>query len=176
MKNKVIQVPLSVRGIEKAIRELDEYKRWLKRCSENLLSKLADRGYQIASAKFQSVIYDGDNDTSVSVDDRGRNVKAVVAVGSSVLFIEFGTGIVYPDVHPEAAANGMNRGEYGKGRGKNRTWYYYGEPGSNGSIIGGVPGKGFLIATHGNPANMTMYNTVKELKSILPRLVKESFV
>lgn len=176
MKNKVIQVPLSVRGIEKAIQELDEYKRWLKRCSENLLSKLADRGYQIASAKFQNVTYDGENDVKVSVDDRGKSVKAVVAVGSSVLFIEFGTGIVYPDVHPEAASNGMNRGEYGKGHGKNRTWYYYGEPGSNGTVVRDNTVKGPLIATHGNPANMAMYNTVKELKSILPQLVKESFV
>ena len=42
-----------------------------------------------------------------------KNKIAVVAVGSATLFIEFGTGVKYPDNHPEAAEHGMIRGGYG---------------------------------------------------------------
>ena len=32
-----------------------------------------------------------------------------------------------------------------------------------------------VVITHGNPANMPMYETVKELEAMLPELVKEVF-
>ena len=32
-----------------------------------------------------------------------------------------------------------------------------------------------VVITHGNPANMPMYETVKELEAMLPDLVKEVF-
>ena len=32
-----------------------------------------------------------------------------------------------------------------------------------------------MVITHGNPANMPMYETVKELEDMLPDLVKEVF-
>ena len=99
MKKKVIKVTLSEQGIEKAIQELNEYKRWLSEKTKEFLKALADEGVQIASAKFAKAEYDGTNDVSCSVEERGENKVAVVAVGNSVLFIEFGTGIKYPDTH-----------------------------------------------------------------------------
>ena len=81
-----------------------------------LLERLTQEGYEVASAGFASAEYDGTNDVTVSVEDRGK-IKAVVAVGGTVLFIEFGTGVTYPDNHPEARDLGMERGEYGHGRG-----------------------------------------------------------
>lgn len=137
------------------------------------LERLAQEGYEVASAGFASAEYDGTNDVTVSVEDRGK-IKAVVAVGGTVLFIEFGTGVTYPDNHPEAKELGMLRGEYGKGRGKQSTWGYYGEPGTNGTVAG-ERAKGTLVLTHGNPANMPMYNAVKELELRLGEIVKEVF-
>jgi len=32
-----------------------------------------------------------------------------------------------------------------------------------------------VVITHGNPANMSMYDTVKQLQQILPGLAKEVF-
>ena len=91
-----------------------------------------------------------------------------------MLFIEFGTGVTYPDNHPEAAEHGMRRGEYGAGHGKQSSWGYYGDPGTNGEVRTKANGKSVVI-THGNPANMSMYDTVKQLQQILPRLAKEVF-
>lgn len=171
---KTIKVPLSVAGINKAIREVQNYKVWLKQRSGILLDRLAQHGFSVASANFAKAAYDGTNDVSVSVEQRGDKARAVVAIGASVLFIEFGTGVVYPDNHPEAVEHGMRRGEYGEGHGKQHSWGYYGEPGTNGQVRTKKNGAAVVI-TQGNPANMSMYDTVKQLNELLPRLAKEVF-
>lgn len=171
---KTVNVPLSQRGIDTLLREIESYTVWLKERSQILLDRLAQAGVEVASARFAKAAYDGTNDASVSLETRGDGVRAVVAVGASVLFIEFGTGVTYPDNHPQAAELGMKRGEYGKGHGKQSSWGYYGDPGTNGVVKMKKDGRTVVI-THGNPANMPMYETVKELEAMLPDLVKEVF-
>ena len=171
---KTVKVPLSQRGIDTLLREIESYTVWLKERSQVLLDRLAQAGFEVASARFAKAAYDGTNDASVSMETRGDGVRAVVAVGASVLFIEFGTGVTYPDNHPQAAELGMKRGEYGKGHGKQSSWGYYGDPGTNGVVKMKKDGSTVVI-THGNPANMPMYETVKELEAMLPDLVKEVF-
>lgn len=171
---KTVKVPLSQRGIDTLLREIESYTVWLKERSQILLDRLAQAGVEVASARFAKAAYDGTNDASVSLETRGDGVRAVVAVGASVLFIEFGTGVTYPDNHPQAAELGMKRGEYGQGHGKQSSWGYYGDPGTNGVVKMKKNGSTVVI-THGNPANMPMYETVKELEAMLPELVKEVF-
>lgn len=171
---KVVNVPLSAAGIDTLIKATREYKTWLENCTEVLLDRLAADGVETASVRFAKAVYDGTNDVSVSVENRGKGVRAVVAVGQSVLFIEFGTGVTYTDNHPEAAELGMNRGEYGKGHGKQNSWGYYGDPGTNGKARETASGKTVVI-THGNPANRSMYETVKELEQRLREIAREVF-
>ena len=171
---KTVKVPLSQRGIDTLLREIERYTVWLKERSQVLLDRLAQAGFEVASARFAKAAYDGTNDASVSLETRSEGVRAVVAVGASVLFIEFGTGVTYPDNHPQAAELGMKRGEYGQGHGKQSSWGYYGDPGTNGVVKTKKDGSTVVI-THGNPANMPMYETVKELEAMLPDLVKEVF-
>ena len=171
---KTVKVPLSQRGIDTLLREIESYTVWLKERSQVLLDRLAQAGFEVASARFAKAAYDGTNDASVSMETRSEGVRAVVAVGASVLFIEFGTGVTYPDNHPQAAELGMKRGEYGQGHGKQSSWGYYGDPGTNGVVKMKKDGNTVVI-THGNPANMPMYETVKELEAMLPDLVKEVF-
>lgn len=173
MKRKYV-IGLDGSGIDEFIRGIEEYKEWLKRCTKTLIQRLADEGYEITAAGFQKAQYDGTNDSAVSVENRGEKVRAVVAVGSSVLFIEFGTGITYPDDHPEAAKHGMVRGGYGQGHGSQTTWGYYGDPGTHGHIRSEGE-RGQLVTTHGNPANKPMYEAVKQLERRLPELVREVF-
>lgn len=171
---KTVKVPLSQRGIDTLLREIESYTVWLKERSQVLLDRLTQAGFEVASARFAKAAYDGTNDASVSLETRSEGVRAVVAVGASVLFIEFGTGVTYPDNHPQAAELGMKRGEYGQGHGKQSSWGYYGDPGTNGVVKMKKDGSTVVI-THGNPANMPMYETVKELEAMLPDLVKEVF-
>ena len=176
MNKRIIHVKLNEQSIDQAIKELQNYKKWLTEKTKEFLKELAEEGVQISSAKFENAQYDGTNDVSVSVEEREDNKVAVVAIGSSVLFIEFGTGVRYEDNHPEAAGNGMIRGDYGYKLGRlEKGWRYTGDPGTNGEII--TEGKhAGEIHTYGNPANMSMYLTIRELEDKFAEVARRVYV
>jgi hypothetical protein len=176
VKKRVIKVRLNEQSIGRAIKELNDYKKWLTDKTKEFLKALADEGVEIASVKFGQAVYDGTNDVTCQMEDRGENKVAVMAIGSATLFIEFGTGVRYPDNHPEAAENGMVRGAYGYKLGRlEKGWRYTGEPGSNGEVI--TEGKhAGEIHTYGNPANMSMYLTVRELQDKFEEIARRVYV
>lgn len=172
--SQTIKVPLSIPAYDSLIRKIEDLGNWQSDRAIVFADRLAQEGMEIASVKFSQAVYDGTNDVSVTVEPRGNNVRAVVATGGATLFIEFGTGVTYPDDHPEAGELGMKRGEYGQGHGKQHSWGYYGDPGTNG-VLKEKKNGGFVVITHGNPANMPMYETVKELQDRLTEIAKEVF-
>ena len=172
--SQIINVPLSIPAYDGLIRKIEDLGNWQSDRAIVFADRLAQEGMEIASIKFSQAVYDGTNDVSVTVEPRGNNVRAVVATGGATLFIEFGTGVTYPDDHPEAGELGMKRGEYGQGHGKQHSWGYYGDPGTNG-VLKEKKNGGFVVITHGNPANMPMYETVKELQDRLTEIAKEVF-
>lgn len=169
-----INVSLSIPAYDSLIRKVEDLGNWQYDRAIVFADRLAQEGMEIASVKFSQAVYDGTNDVSVTVEPRGNNVRAVVATGGATLFIEFGTGVTYPDDHPEAEELGMKRGEYGQGHGKQHSWGYYGDPGTNG-VLKEKKNGGFVVITHGNPANMPMYETVKELQDRLTEIATEVF-
>lgn len=171
---KKVSVPLSVAGINELKKSLKEYRAWQEQRAKVFLERLGELGVEIASVKFSTAIYDGTNDVDVQIEERGENAIAVVATGNATLFIEFGTGIVYADNHPEAQEHGMTRGGYGAGKGKQNAWGYYGEAGTNGKEVVKSDGTTVVI-THGNPANMSMYETAKDLEARFKALAEEVF-
>ena len=177
MKNRVVHVNLSAESIDAAIKELKAYKKWILKCTKKLLKKMADEGMNTSSVKFSQAAYDGTNDVTVSVQSTKGDMKvAVIAVGNATLFIEFGTGVKYPDTHPDTAKNGMVRGGYGHGLGKLKNgWRYEGDPGTNGEVITSGKHEG-MIHTYGNPANACMYETIRELEQRFEEMVREVFV
>ena len=170
-----VSVDLSEKGIDRLIKKLDEYERWLKRKSDALAARLAALGATSASIGFASALYDGDRNVQISVERRGDSQYAVMANGESVLFIEFGAGITMADtVHPEAAEKGMGPGtwpdkHYSVNSGGERVanwendlgWYLPKEKGGG--------------HTYGNPANMPMYFSVRNLEQEIARIVREVF-
>ena len=172
--SQTINVPLSIPAYDSLIRKIEDLGNWQSDRAIVFADRLAQEGMEIASIKFSQAVYDGTNDVSVTVEPRGNNVRAVVATGGATLFIEFGTGVTYPDDHPEAGELGMKRGEYGQGHGKQHSWGYNGDPGTNG-VLKEKKNGGFVVITHGNPANMPMYETVKELQDRLTEIAKEVF-
>jgi hypothetical protein len=103
------------------------------------------------------------------VDER---TIAVQASGKAILFIEFGTGVFNPGVHPQANEFGMIRGEYGKGHGKQESWIYVGEPGTNGEVIDS--GRS-VVRTRGNNASRSMYDAAEIMRNEIQRIAKEVF-
>lgn len=178
MSRKIV-VELSKEAIDKAIRELNDYKEWVNRKTKELLEQLSLIGIQEASIRFSGAQYDGTNDTQLKTEESfdGTNyVYTIIAAGQAVCFIEFGAGVYYNSAgYPLAKPPGVvGIGEYGKGKGKQNAWAYYGEnPGSNGVLYQSA--KGSVVITHGNPAAMPMYYAGSEMKQKILSIAKEVF-
>ena len=172
---------LKVKGFDRAIKNLSRLATNLESNMKKVIKKLADIGVEKARSVFndEALIYDGIND--VVVDDArwvGDNKIEIVARGQAVAFIEFGTGIVYPDDHPLASQLGIARGTYGQGKGSNPTWAYYGQKGKNttAKIVRTDPTKGDVVLTEGNPPAYGMYKAGEEIKSQILKIVKEELL
>lgn len=176
MSKKTISFFLSAKSINQAIKELQNYQRELPRKVDYLMERLAVIGGHEASVRFTQAIYDGLNDSSVSVE-RIENGWAIVAKGDAVCFIEFGSGVYhnpsepYPNPRPEGV---VGIGEYGQKKGQRQTWGYYGEPGTNGNVVTTNSGKE-VVLTHGNPAAMPMWYASEEIRREVEAVAQEVF-
>lgn len=161
---KKITVPLSVSGIERLQRSVEEYRKWQERKTAELLDRLTTLGASTASIRFARATYTGLKDATVTVEPitKGYVVKAE---GESVLFLEFGSGIRYGGGHPENSEYGMGPGTYPDGKGHwddPKGWYLPKDKGGG--------------HTYGNPPAMAMYEARKSIEQELVRIVKEVFV
>lgn len=160
---KTYNIDLSDKGIKELQNGLKEYDKWIKKKSDELCKRLAEMGAVKASLNFARAVYTGPEDHEITVEPRDGGY-AVRASGETVLFVEFGTGLVGYG-HPEA--HDMGPGTYpGKGHWNDpKGWYLPKEK----------QGKDGTKHTYGNPPNMPMYTTVKELEHELARVVREVF-
>ncbi len=162
--SKTIKMTLSTSSIKGAISELKAFKASLEQKKNKLLAELANIGVREASIRFTTAIYDGVNDSSVTLKPID-NGYAIVAEGRAVAFIEFGAGVYhnpgepYPNPRPEGI---VGIGEYGKGYGKRQTWVFRDEAGEK-------------VFTHGNPAAMPMWYASEEMRSKITQIAKEVF-
>lgn len=180
MARHQITVRLSKDSIEKAIRRLEEYKKWVNEKTRALLEQLSLLGINEASIRFAGAQYDGINDVRLSTQETTEGtsiVYTILAEGQAVCFIEFGAGVyynsaAYPLPKPEGV---VGIGEYGQGKGKQNYWGFYGDqPGSNGWVIQNGKGRSVVI-TQGNPAAMPMYYASSEMKQRILSIAKEVF-
>lgn len=118
--------PYDQNSIQKAVEQVRTYKNSIEEKCNELVRRLSEIGLEIASSRFETATYDGDNDVTVSIIETSNGVK-IVASGQAVCFIEFGSGVTmgygYPDDQKPSGIVGI--GEYGKGLGATgKPWYY----------------------------------------------------
>ena len=161
---KIIKMSLSVESINNAIAEINAFRDSLEKKKDKLLEELGNIGVKEASIRFTTAMYDGVNDSSVSLETV-ENGYAIVAEGRAVAFIEFGAGVYhnsgepYPDPRPEGI---VGIGEYGKGYGKRQAWGFRTDDGD-------------LVVTRGNPAAMPMWYASEEMRSKIQKIAREVF-
>lgn len=165
---------IKVSGLDAVIKRLEDEKKRIERNQHILLEKLAAIGIDVASTRFSTARYDGTNDVSVPhvpewVNDTTLQISAS---GSTVYFIEFGTGVHYSETHPKAGEFGAVRGGYGHGLGKLDSWRYEGEPGTDGEVSSKHPG---YVVTHGNPPARAMYDAAEEIRRQILEIAKEVY-
>ena len=160
---KAIEFALDTKSINKAIKELKKYERWVEQKSRLLEEKLAVIGANEARIRFTGAYYDGTNDAEISVfpDKNGWVIKAS---GQSVCFIEFGAGVYYNGSEPypnPRPAGVVGIGEYGQGKGKRDGWFFNrdGDP----------------VFTRGTPAAMPMYHAAREMERSIRMIAQEVF-
>ena len=164
MVKRVISISLNSTSIQNAINELKAYRDSLDAKKDKLLEELANIGLREASIRFTTAMYDGVNDSHVTLVGIPNGYR-VVAEGRAVAFIEFGAGVYhnpvepYPEVRPEGI---VGIGEYGKGYGKRQAWGFQDENGE-------------LVITHGNPAAMPMWYATEEMRRAILQKFKEVF-
>ena len=172
MAKRVISMTVSSSSIQDAINELKAYRDSLDAKTDKLLEELAYIGVKEASIRFTTAIYDGVNDSSVTLETI-KNGYCIKAEGRAVAFIEFGAGVYhnpgepYPNARP---AGIVGIGEYGDGKGKRPAWFYKGNPGSNGEVQ-----KNGAVKTRGNPAAMPMWYASEEMRSAIKDKFLEVF-
>ena len=164
MAKQTITMNVSLSSIRDAINRLEAYKSSLNWRMDKFLEKLAYIGAKEASVRFTTAIYDGVNDSSITVKPI-KDGYCIVAEGHAVAFIEFGAGVYhnpgepYPNPRPDGI---VGIGEYGKGYGQRQAWGYRDESGE-------------LVVTRGNPAAMPMWYASEEMRSAIEEIYKEVF-
>ena len=173
MRKKKITIGLSEQDIDRALRELAQYKADFTQKVELLREKVAERLAVEAQSGFTGAVVDdlikrGQKfaDVKVSVDNRA-NLSVVVANGEDAVWVEFGAGVYHngspgSSPHPNGAELGFTIGSFGKGNGKKEAWGYYDENNE-------------LKLTRGTPATMPMYRAVQTVCNDIQNIAREVF-
>lgn len=168
-----------IEGMSDLKRALDDLEKDVQVGSGSKITKclqsLWQMGYHIASAGFRNAIYNGTNDVVVDANYHWEgNTLSLVAHGETVMFIEFGTGLVYEaGSHPWAGMwPGTSPGSWSFGPGSRQLegknwWIYSGEQGNGDAVHPkskktGRESKGWK--TRGNPPARAMYEAEKEMR------------
>lgn len=172
MGKRTISFALSESEVERAIKELEAYKKEVVEKTNLLRDRVAERLKEEAQSGFNGAIVDdlvtGNSriaDVDVTIESRG-SVTAVIASGDDAVWVEFGAGVYHngspgTSPHPRGAELGLTIGGFGKGRGKKKVWGYF----ENGE----------LKLTHGTPAKMPMARAVMVVCDEIVAIAKEVF-
>ena len=157
---KVIRFQLSPKNIDKAIKELKQYKQEFSKKVDIYRRRIAEEIAENAALNFGSALMEDvvngsprKPNVTVNVSERGK-ISVVVANGTDAVWCEFGAGVYHngsvgSSPNPYGNDLGFTIGSYGKGYGSRKVWGYY--------------DGGELVLTHGTPASMPMYNAAKEV-------------
>lgn len=172
MGRKKITIGLSEQEIERAIKELAQYKTEFLHKVELLRERVAERMAIEAQTGFSGAVVDdllkgGQKLAKVKVSvENQSDLSVVIADGEDAVWVEFGAGVYHnsspgSSPHPNGAELGFTIGSFGKGNGKKKVWGYY--EGSK------------LILTHGTPASMPMYRAMQTVCNDIQSIAKEVF-
>lgn len=180
--SKVITMKLTTSDIERAIKEVDKYKRDFVKKVDVFRERVAQEIKDLAQSGFNSSMVEdvlssspngSPHQAKVTVSFESNGNVTVVATGQNeadAIWVEFGAGVYHngsvgSSPHPQGAKLGYTIGGYGVGRGKQGVWGYYEVPGN----------KNTLVLTHGTPATMPMYTAMKTISAKVTTIAKEVF-
>jgi len=160
--SKKIIFGLSTKEINRAIRELEQYKKELNRKTSLLIEALTDRGVEIAKAQIRELgaVYTGELESSISGYFSPSTGVGIIKAGAPyAVYVEFGTGIVGAgSPHPAPAGWRYDVNNHGE-----KGWWYFNDRDQKWHWTKGIESRPF------------MYNTVQILERECMRIAKEVF-
>lgn len=163
---KIVVNPLDPASVNNAIQMIEQYKKDFLVKEQEFIRRLAEIGVRVAKDGFATADYDGVNDVVVSMV-KTSNGYSVIASGETVGFIEFGTGIRYPEWVDNNSVSGRPyipkpHGTYGKKQGLNdHGWWFKGDDGAR------------ARHTYGNYPAMAMLTARDEMVSRITKIAME---
>ncbi len=144
---KIIIDPFDKKSIARAEQLVKEYKKDFLEKEAEFIRRLKELGVSVAEAGFATSDYDGVNDVLIAETQNG-NRAAIIAYGETVGFIEFGTGVKFPEWNGSGTEyTPPQHGTYGKGKGANpKGWWFSTSPGSAQHTYGNMPAEAMLTA------------------------------
>lgn len=159
---KIVIDPLDKKSVSEALRMVREYQKDFARKEKEFTRRLAEIGVRVASGIYEIADYDGVKDVSVRMEKTDSGY-AVIAFGSTVGFLEFGTGIRNREWRNE----GMEytpppHGSYGYGHGKQPYGWWF-NPHTGGQAI----------HTYGNPPAEAMLSARNAMIEQITEIARE---
>lgn len=157
---KTIDIALSDKSIQKAIKQLERYKKGIIRGNRDLVDKLAKLGEEYVQENSQNTENDPGTTSHKTRQNGNAATSDVIWSGEQVKFIEFGAGVYFngsvdSSPHPKGVNMGMLIGKYGHdgdkeySKGARRAWV-----------------KPDGTWTHGTPAMMPMWRAINSAGGI----------
>ena len=157
-----ISFGLSVKEINRAIREIEKYKAELNAKVSRLIEALTDYGVEVAKAQVRELgaWYTGELESSIEgYFSPSVGVGIIKAGAPYAVYVEFGTGVVGSgSPHPAPAGWRYDVNAHGES-----GWWYYNDR------------DGKMHWTKGMPSRPFMYNTARELEQECVKIAKEVF-
>ncbi len=157
-----ISMTLTPRSIEKAIREIKDYRRKLNNRINTLIEVLVGLGVEIAKAEVRSLgaVYTGELEESITGLFDPRLAAGIIKTDCPyAVYVEYGTGIVGKgSPHPAPKGWKYDVNEHGES-----GWFYYNERDQKWHWTQGMESRSF------------MYNTRQILEQNVVKTAKEVF-
>lgn len=165
-----VNITLSKKGIQSAIKQIENYRDNLVKKNEEFVKRLGEVGIPVIHENIAAAAGDSDktHDAYIKINSFGDYSQATLIVsGKDLLFIEFGAGVHYNGAvgsspNPMGASKGYTIGSYGKGNGSKDSWYYYADTGE-------------LVRSQGTQATMPVYKAGVEMRQKMLKIAKEVF-
>jgi hypothetical protein len=160
--------PFSIESIDNALALLSTFTESTLDKVDELIALMVEEGEYVALAKCLPAESGETSDSILSeskVTGLRHNRYGYIIAGGAAIWLEFGTGVYYPDNYPGEKPSGIvAHGEYGKKENKGSTgdpWFYYDEK------------QGRFRITRGLPARAFMWQTATHLRNHFPELARK---
>lgn len=162
MSKTKIRFGLNPKDIDRAIKEVQAFKREFVQKCEKLVETLTEYGVEVAKLQVKELgaFYSGELMNSIEgYYSPTYNVGIIKAGALYAVYVEFGTGVVgKASPHPNPTS-----GQYDKNNHGDKGWIYYDED------------HGVFRWTKGFKSRPFMYNTARQLEQECAKIAKEVF-